>query len=96
MCVWYMGKISYKAGIRTRKASERVAVLADVQIGTNVQITYEHGYPHGIRDNTGYLILFTGIHYYEGQEQRFIDERKQKYMLANYLLACLQKAAKEV
>ncbi len=54
-----------------------------------VTVIYEHGFPSGIRDKTGYLLFFNPAYKYEGQEERYRSDCEQKLLLANFLLAAL-------
>ncbi len=56
-----------------------------------VRIVYEHGKPSGIRDSGGYLFFFRDIMEYEGQDERYREEREQQQALAEFLLDALQR-----
>lgn len=66
--------------------SEELKVCDD-----QLQIIYEHGAPHGIRDTGGFLVFFTRVSKYSGQEERYRLEIEQRYRLADFLLNALQK-----
>lgn len=55
---------------------------------------YKHNKPYGIRDSSGFLLFFTDITKYQGQEERYRLEVEQQYKLADYLLLAL-KAGKQ-
>jgi hypothetical protein len=57
--------------------------------GDGLQIIHKHGQPYGIRNWTGYLFFFTTVDKYTGQEQRYVDELKEAFALAEYILKCL-------
>lgn len=57
-----------------------------------IQIIYKHNKPYGIKDGHGFLLFFSDIHKYNGQEERYRQEVEQQYRLADYLLVALQKA----
>lgn len=54
-----------------------------------VQIIYEHGQPHGIRDKSGFLCFFPRVHKYDGQEERYRQELAARFALADFLLSAL-------
>lgn len=60
-----------------------------------LQIIYEYNKPHGIRDETGFLLFFVDIHKYSNQEERYRKEIVEQYKLADYLLECLKNRKKE-
>ena len=57
----------------------------------DLQIIYQNGKPYGIRDRSGYLLFFTKITHYTGQEKRYQEEIDQQNKLAEYLLHQLSK-----
>jgi len=57
-----------------------------------LQIIHKHGQPEGIRYEGGYLFFFPSVHKYQGQEDRYRREIQERYELADYLLAQLEKA----
>lgn len=58
----------------------------------DLKITYyENVRPKGIRDRTGFLFFFTNISKYPEQEERYRQEIKEQYQLADYLLSALVK-----
>lgn len=59
----------------------------------DLQIIYQNGKPHGIRDRSGYLLFFTHITHYTGQEKRYQEEVEQQNKLADYLLHQLSKCS---
>ncbi len=50
-----------------------------------LQVIYKNNKPHGIRDETGFLLFFTQISKYRGQEERYRQEIKEQSKLADYL-----------
>jgi len=56
-----------------------------------LQIIYKNNKPYGIRDKNGYLVFFSEISKYPGQEERYRQEIEEQYALADYLLSALQK-----
>lgn len=57
----------------------------------DLQVFYKHQMPYGIRDDGGYLLFFAGIPKYANQEERYQQEIKEQFELADYLLACLKE-----
>ena len=56
----------------------------------NVRLTRtKWGTPYGIRDNNGYLFFFHDITCFEGQEDRFIKESKEREQLCTDLVGFL-------
>jgi hypothetical protein len=78
---------------RTTKPDSAASVLtAGLCLCDNgVRIVYEHGRPSGIRDSGGYLFFFSDIMKYEGQDERYRQEREQQQALAEFLLAALKR-----
>lgn len=58
-----------------------------------LKITYENNKPHGIRDDGGYLLFFTKITKYSGQDERYRKEVEEQFKLADFLLFCLKHKA---
>ena len=52
----------------------------------NLQVTYKHGQPEGIRDKSGFLLFFPLIYEYQGQDERYIKEVDKACRLASFLL----------
>ena len=59
----------------------------------DLQIIYKNGKPYGIRDRGGYLLFFTDISHYPGQDKRYQEEIDQQNKLAEYLLKQLSKCS---
>ena len=59
----------------------------------DLQIIYKNGKPYGIRDRSGYLLFFTNISHYTGQDKRYQEEIDQQNELAEYLLKQLSKCS---
>ena len=55
-----------------------------------LKIIYEHGQPHGIRDEGGFLFFFHKVSKYTGQDERYREELKELFELADYLLESLK------
>ena len=55
-----------------------------------LKITYEHGQPDGIRDKNGFLFFFHKVLKYTGQDERYREELKELFELADYLLESLK------
>ena len=56
-----------------------------------LMIVYKNNKPHGIRDDGGFLLFFTNITKYTGQEERYRDEINEQLALADYLLKALER-----
>ena len=56
-----------------------------------IEIIYKNNKPYGIRDETGFLLFFTGVTKYQGQEERYRQEVQQQYNLSDYLLKKLNE-----
>ena len=56
-----------------------------------VQITYTHNKPYGIRNKEGFLLFFPEIQKYPGQEDRYKQEINRQHKLADYLKDKLEK-----
>ena len=56
-----------------------------------LQIIHKNGQPYGIRDKGGYLLFFPKVSKYTGQEQRYIDEIKECYLLADKIMKALKQ-----
>jgi len=57
---------------------------------TEIKIIHKNGQPYGIRDSGGYLLFFPTITKYDNQEQRYLDEVKEAFDLAEKILLTLQ------
>lgn len=60
-----------------------------------LQIIYKNNKPYGIRDKTGFLLFFTQISKYHGQEERYRQEIEEQFKLADYLKNQLKLYKKE-
>jgi hypothetical protein len=54
-----------------------------------LQIIDEHGQPKGIRDRSGFLVFFTPVSRYEGQDERYAEELAEGRTLAQFVLHAL-------
>jgi len=57
----------------------------------NLEIIHKNGQPYGIRDNGGYLLFFPRVSEFSGQEQRYINEIKKSFELAEKIITVLKK-----
>jgi len=57
----------------------------------DLQIIYKNNKPYGIRDKTGFLFFFVNFTKYSGQEERYRQEVKGQYELADFLLKALKE-----
>ena len=47
-----------------------------------VQVIHKNGQPYGIRDKGGYLLFFPKVHKYSGQEERYVREIQEIFIIA--------------
>jgi protoheme ferro-lyase len=57
-----------------------------------VRVIYEHGEPHGIRDDSGFICFFNSVPKYSGQEDRYRQECEDRIEIADFLCESLSKA----
>lgn len=55
-----------------------------------LQIIHKNGQPYGIRDKGGYLLFFTKVEKYDGQEERYASEIKEAVALAEKIIKALK------
>ena len=55
-----------------------------------VRIIYKNNKPYGMRDESGFLLFFSGINKYPGQEERYRQEIEGQFKLADQIKACLE------
>jgi len=60
------------------------------ELSNEVQIIYQYGRPYGIRNKGGYLLFFSTVDRYEGQDARYKKETALQEVLAKQLLQALQ------
>jgi len=60
-----------------------------------LQIIYKLNKPYGIRDSTGYLLFFSSVSKFTGQEERYRSEIEHQFKLADFLLKSLKEAKDE-
>ena len=53
---------------------------------------YEHGEPHGIRDDAGLICLFNPVTKFPGQEERYRKELQDRTEIADFLWKALHEA----
>ena len=56
-----------------------------------LQIIHKNGQPYGIRDENGFLLFFPKVTKYDGQEDRYVDEIKEFFDLAEKILKALKQ-----
>ena len=61
-----------------------------IQLEGNVRLIYQHGEPHGIRDNAGYLCMFNKVTKFSNQEERYQRELAQRRAIAEFILNALR------
>ena len=54
------------------------------------EIIYKHDKPYGIRNTDGFLLFFSGVSRYSGQEERYKTELAEQARLAKIVLAALE------
>ena len=55
-----------------------------------LKIIYEHGQPYAIRDYGGILFVFKTVSKFTGQDERYREELKELFKLADFLLESLK------
>ena len=55
------------------------------------EIIHKEGQPYGIRDKGGFLLFFSKVQKWQGQEQRYIDELQEIFNLANKIVNALNQ-----
>lgn len=60
--------------------------------GVPIIVWNAKGEPRGIRDETGFLILFRSCNRYEGQEKRYEREKARMIRLADLIADALENA----
>lgn len=53
------------------------------------RVVYEHGEPHGIRDDHGYITFFNRVTKFSGQEGRYRRELENRQAIADLLVRML-------
>lgn len=54
-------------------------------------IVYKNGQPHGIRNSGGYLLFFSKVIKYPNQEERYLQELKESFDVANVVFNSLKE-----
>lgn len=57
-----------------------------------VRVIYEHGEPHGIRDDSGFICMFNSVPKFAGQDERYRRELEERQEIADFLCQALQEA----
>lgn len=68
--------------------------IAIPPIDGDVELIYEHGEPHGIRDRSGFLCFFNKVPHFRGQSARYERELAARRDMAKFIADSLQVAAK--
>ena len=63
--------------------------MEDFKPDGKLQIIHQNGQPYGIRDDGGYLLFFSKVHKYPGQEDRYVREINEAYALADQIVKAL-------
>ena len=58
---------------------------------SELQIIYKNNKPYGIRNENGFLLFFSNLHKYTGQEERYRMEIEEQLTLADFLLNTLKQ-----
>jgi len=61
----------------------------------DLKVIYRNNKPYGIRNNGGYLLFFTDITKFEGQDERYAEEIKQQSALAEIILAAIREGERK-
>lgn len=56
-----------------------------------IDIIYKNNKPYGIRNNAGFLLMFTSITKYDNQEERYRREVEEQFKLADFLKEQLEQ-----
>ncbi len=57
----------------------------------SVTLIEEHGEPYGIRDGSGFIVMFNPVFHWSGQEMRYRVELSRRKRLAELLLKTLRE-----
>jgi hypothetical protein len=63
-----------------------------LRITGTVRVLYEHGEPHGIRDDSGLICFFSPVTKFSGQEERYRRELQDRQEIADFLCKALHEA----
>lgn len=55
-----------------------------------IELITKHGLPVGIRDESGFIVLFPKITEFHGQKERYYLEVQKQFLLANTILKALK------
>jgi len=61
----------------------------DFKVDGKLTVVHRNGQPYGIRDNSGFLLFFPKVTKYDGQEQRYVDEIRNCFSLAEKIIIAL-------
>jgi len=62
-----------------------------MNIREEIKVIHKNGQPYGIRDKGGYLLFFPTVSKYNGQEERYKEELKEVFELAEEIKQLLDK-----
>ena len=78
-----------------KQLAEKEKELSEVKdvfkIEGELKLIDKYGQPEYIRDSRGCLVSFPKITKYEGQEERYLKEIKESYLLANIIIKAIEK-----
>ena len=56
-----------------------------------LQVILKNGQPYGIRYKGGYLLFFTTVTKYSGQEERYVKEIQEAFTLSKKIIEALKQ-----
>jgi len=60
------------------------------KVNGKLEIIHRDGQPYGIRDERGYLMFFHKVSKYSSQEDRYIEEIHEMFLLATQIYNALK------
>jgi len=67
-----------------------------IKLSGSVRVIYEHGEPHGIRDDSGYICFFNSVTKFPGQDDRYRREIVERQEIADFMCDALNSADRKV
>ncbi len=59
-----------------------------------LEVIHAKGQPYGIRDINGFLLFFPKVTKYSGQEERYLQEIRESFELAETIMNALKPESK--
>lgn len=56
-----------------------------------LRVIHKSGQPYGIRDDGGYLLFFPKVTKYDNQEERYVEEIQESYVIAEKIINALSQ-----